>query len=1490
MKIKLLTTKRFVSLERQLLLFLLMITSINVWGQTTIASEGLNNASTLLTVAGGAYYTGNSATGDRPATSPFAIEGTHGYGVTNGTATLTSSNINTSSYSAVSATFRLASFSIGSTGNGADATDIVTVEVSPNGGTNWYSTARVLGNNNAYWAYSTGGVASTAYDGDSTPVDFTSAAGNALSGGYSTVTVTGLPSATTLRVRITLLNNATAERWIVDDFKVTGTPVATNPPVVTAGQGVTGTVNTVLTPYQILASNNPTSYAVATGTLPAGLTLATGTGIISGTPTAPGTSSVTVTATNNAGPSSAATLSFNIAKANQTITFAALDSKAYGDPNFTLSGSSSSNLTVTYVSSNTSVATVSGNTVTVVGVGNTNITASQAGDAIYNPATSVVRPLTVTTRPLTITGLTASNKIYNATNAAVVTGSPTLTNYLPADASDVVLTGTPVYTFVNATVGTGKAITTSGLSLTGSKASNYNLVLPSLSANITAKPLTVTGAVAQDKPYDGTMIATVTGAVLNGVESADTNNVNLAANGVFATANAGSGIAVSLSLTGNGITNYSLTQPGLTANITKALQTIDFTDVPVQVIPATSIDLNDYAYSTQGLVLTYASSNPSVASITGGSTLNFLTAGVVTITASQAGSNNYEAAESVTKVVSIIAAPLAIAANPITYTSFTANWQAVPGAAGYALDVYKKETGSGNVAGSAYYNFTTASPASVPDGVTISNVTQGNNNGTTSLLDNGSASSGYTGSSGGNNAGAAARVGALNTAASGSAYFQFTITPTSGSFTLTGISFGARSTGTGPQSYTLRSSIDGYTSDITNGTISNNSSWSLKTSPTLSFTQNQAVTFRIYGYGGSGGAQTNTANWRIDDLTLNLISQTTTIVPVYVLENQNVGDVTSYTVANLDQNTEYFYVVRALNGDAVTTDSNEIAVTTDSGIVWNGTAWSNGTGPTATEDAEVIGEYHLNQSFEVKNLTIVGDGLLAIQNNQDVTVHGNVVLFDDNKLVLESDANLVQKTTGADTNPTNHTVLVKRNGLMPTLGYTYWSSPVMGQNLYSFSNGYNQAGGGTGDGTPWNRFYVYNEATDYFVTRITGEITLDSSSTFETGRGYAIKGMNSFGNVGYPTHEFSFTGKMNNGQVFSQLLKNSCTVETGCEKGYNLVGNPYPSSIDFEALYAANSSKIYGTAYFWTNSNVDVVQQQAAGYSGNNYAIYNLSGGTGAVDPDPSQGNGSEVPNGIIKLGQGFIVKAKVAGRGQALEFNNDIRLGYDPNAIFYNSRKADKNRFWLTLTSAANVANTILVAYIPEATNDFEINYDGELFVIGSDSFYSILGSKKLAIQGKADFNADDKVALGNVYSKNGEYKISIKDKEGIFKSGQSIYLKDKVLNRVVNLSQGDYVFQGVKGTDATRFEIVYKEDAVLATDNASKSGFSVYKDGNSYVVASSKKLGKVEVYDTAGRLMTALSTNETTIRIDASAFSSGVYILKVENSGDVKTKKVIK
>lgn len=537
---------------------------------------------------------------------------------------------------------------------------------------------------------------------------------------------------------------------------------------------------------------------------------------------------------------------------------------------------------------------------------------------------------------------------------------------------------------------------------------------------------------------------------------------------------------------------------------------------------------------------------------------------------------------------------------------------------------------------------------------------------------------------------------------------------------------------------------------------------------------------------------------------------------------------------------------------------------------WSSNIWSNGT-PVLASKVIIAGNYNseVNGVLDVCELMVNSTGTMLVKPNFPIKVKNKITNQNPaaNSFVVESDANLIQ--TDNITNEGNIKVerqVTNMNNVTGHIDYVYWSSPVSGQVIKGTS--------GFSPNTPANGYLQYNESTDKF--------TVTSDATFQTGKGYAIRAENTLAD-GY-NKTYSFTGAPNNGNLQFLSLQKSA----GADKGYNLVGNPYPSNISFDLLYSLNSSKIYNTAWFWTN--IDYTStQMGSGYTGNNYAVFNGSGGVPPAydwaDYDPGNPSGI-TPNGNIKVGQAFIVKAKSAG---ALDFNNSVRV--TDNGTFYQ-KQLTKNRFWLTMRSPKNMVNTLLIGYISGATDDYETDFDGELFVVGSDSFYSVLGAKKLAIQGKGDnFSNSDVIALGNVFANDGNYTIGLQTSEGIFDGNQSIYLKDKLLNKYINLSiNKTYTFTATKGTDATRFEIVYKDDVVLNTDAQTKSDFVIYKDGNYQVVKSSKKLGKIEIFDASGKLIRSLNVNDKEIRMDVSNFLNGVYILKIENSGDIKSKKIIK
>jgi hypothetical protein len=104
-------------------------------------------------------------------------------------------------------------------------------------------------------------------------------------------------------------------------------------------------------------------------------------------------------------------------KLDQTITFAPLLDKTYGDPDFTVSATASSGLPVSFAA--TGNCTVSGATVHLTGAGSCTITASQAGNTNYNAAAGVVQTFAIAKASQSIIVAALANKTFGDADFAV---------------------------------------------------------------------------------------------------------------------------------------------------------------------------------------------------------------------------------------------------------------------------------------------------------------------------------------------------------------------------------------------------------------------------------------------------------------------------------------------------------------------------------------------------------------------------------------------------------------------------------------------------------------------------------------------------------------------------------------------------------------------------------------------------------------------------------------------------------------------------------------------------------------------------------------------------------------------------------------------------------------------------------------------------------------------------------------------------------------
>ncbi len=210
-------------IKNYLLSFILFCCAFVSFGQTTIAIQDFETtpATPTMTFTGGNVATG---TGPFPSGENNFVSGSQGRKVTNGTETIEFSNVNTSLYTNVEFSVKLASFG-GSSGNGADGSDYVIVDVSDDGGSTWTQQAEVNGSGNALWHFGQGSTETNVYN----PSGYTTAvAGGGGAAGINEIIITDLPSVANLRIRIRFENNAANETWIIDDAKIEGILASTD--------------------------------------------------------------------------------------------------------------------------------------------------------------------------------------------------------------------------------------------------------------------------------------------------------------------------------------------------------------------------------------------------------------------------------------------------------------------------------------------------------------------------------------------------------------------------------------------------------------------------------------------------------------------------------------------------------------------------------------------------------------------------------------------------------------------------------------------------------------------------------------------------------------------------------------------------------------------------------------------------------------------------------------------------------------------------------------------------------------------------------------------------------------------------------------------------------------------------------------------------------------------------------------------------------------
>lgn len=609
----------------------------------------------------------------------------------------------------------------------------------------------------------------------------------------------------------------------------------------------------------------------------------------------------------------------------------------------------------------------------------------------------------------------------------------------------------------------------------------------------------------------------------------------------------------------------------------------------------------------------------------------------------------------------------------------------------------------------------------------------------------------------------------------------------------------------------------------------------------------------------------NTANWSCNSLpTL----ETNVLIPEN-LASGNYPEITAGTNA----------LVKNL-----TIENNSSVRVTDNWLRIAG-KWTN-NGILNTESGSISFEGSSAQTipalaFEnnrIQNLRI--DNVSGVTSEAIIELTGTLKVEDGdfdtgNELTLISDENQTALIDGSGKGEVLGQVSMQRY-LDKAFGYKYFSSPFQNSIVGDFSPFMDFSDPESG----FPHFYRYNEnrniEIDGNIEDATGwESYINSGNNLNISEGYALN----FGTSSAP-QTIELIGDVNNGPISSPQLENNHREYT---KGFHLVGNPYPSPLDWNAS-AWKRTNIDDAIYFFTASDDNQ-------YTGTYTAYVN----------DISTGDNAS-PN-VIPSMQGFFIKVSDSDTQDlvtgSFEMNNNVRITNFEQEFYRSQLPEQKSLIRLEAGFKETTRKDPMVIYFSSyATSNFEKEMDAHK-LMNTDpavpSFYNITESKKELAINAIPFPASRsyrKIPLGIKADRNGQMQINLASIENL-SPNFNIYLIDHTKSIGQNLSKNpEYTFNIKAGTNNSRFELMFSEEEVPSPAIAFNEPFDVkVEDGNVVIELNleENQQGVLRASTITGQILQIKEgRGKDQVTFDGIT-SDGVYIINLQVGKERHAKKVV-
>ncbi len=426
------------------------------------------------------------------------------------------------------------------------------------------------------------------------------------------------------------------------------------------------------------------------------------------------------------------------------------------------------------------------------------------------------------------------------------------------------------------------------------------------------------------------------------------------------------------------------------------------------------------------------------------------------------------------------------------------------------------------------------------------------------------------------------------------------------------------------------------------------------------------------------------------------------------------------------------------------------------------------------------------------------------------------------------------------------------NRIAPSSGAWYFlGAPVTGQVANAFAQKGNSFAAGSYDvGLPnAGSIFLYDRDPSASSNAFGWRKPAASSTALPVGTGVRVFAKNAFMTTGGAT--FDFTGAHPASPVNFTIgyCAAGCN-NGGGENGFNLVANPYPCTIDWDAAAGWSRTALDATVYVWN---------AALG----NYATYNGIGVNGGTN--------------LLAAGQGFMVKANAGSAAMAV--NEDVKI----NQFSAGLRSATQEVSGLRIFTSSNGNSD--EAWIDLGTERSELEAAKLLNPVLNLSL--VKEGRKLVMAGLSRVKNNQLVAL-NLTGNAGATTLRF-EKTGNA-TRESIYLRDNVDGRLTAIEENTSIEFPATASDKDRFSLVFVDGITSAPTTLTNNEAIVWPNPAQNFLMVDRLQGNSQymIVDMAGKTLASGILEPANAKVSIATLPRGTYQIKF--SGKAKPVKFVK